>query len=109
MPWLSSFKRVCGIEDPVFDVKLRKTDQRVPVVMSKREMGELLGDMKESETRYSLAAELQYGAGLRLSELMSLRIKDIDLDRGTLTVRQGKGDKDRVTMLPKSFKGVRGE
>ncbi|MEJ6560792.1 MAG: tyrosine-type recombinase/integrase, partial [Akkermansiaceae bacterium] len=51
--------------------------------------------MKENEGRYSLAAELQYGAGLRLSELMSLRIKDLDLDRGTVTVRQGKGDKDR--------------
>lgn len=57
---------------------------------SKREMSGLLGDMKENEARYALAAELQYGAGLRLSELMSLRIKDIDLDRGTLTVRQGK-------------------
>ncbi len=98
------FKRVCGIEDPVFGVKLRKTDQRVPVVLSKRETGELLGDMKENERRYSLAAELQYGAGLRLSELMSLRIKDIDLDRGTLTVRQGKGDKDRMTVLPKSLR-----
>ncbi len=98
------FKQVCGIEDPVFGVKLRKTEQRVPVVLSKREMGELLHDMKESEGRYSLAAELQYGAGLRLSELMGLRIKDVDLDRGTLTVRQGKGDKDRVTVLPKSLR-----
>jgi integron integrase len=98
------FKRVCGFEDPVFGVKLRKTDQRVPVVLSKGEMSGLLEDMKECEARYSLAAELQYGAGLRLSELMSLRIKDIDLDRGTLTVRQGKGDKDRVTVLPKSLK-----
>lgn len=98
------FKQVCGVEDPRFGVKLRKTEQRVPVVLSKREMGELLGDMKENEGGYSLIAELQYGAGLRLSEVVSLRIKDIDLDRGTLTVRQGKGDKDRVTILPKSLK-----
>tara|TARA_R110002167_G_scaffold198891_5_gene402060 strand:- start:97 stop:1377 length:1281 start_codon:yes stop_codon:yes gene_type:complete len=98
------FKQVCGVEDPRFGVKLRKTEQRVPVVLSKREMGELLGDMKENEGRYSLIAELQYGAGLRLSEVVSLRIKDLDLDRGTLTVRQGKGDKDRVTVLPMSLK-----
>ncbi|MBL9157182.1 MAG: tyrosine-type recombinase/integrase, partial [Verrucomicrobiales bacterium] len=44
--------------------------------------------------RYGLAARLQYGAGLRLSEVVRLRIKDIDLDRRTVTVRLGKGDKD---------------
>jgi integron integrase len=98
------FKRVCDIDDPVFKVKLRKTGQRVPVVLSKAETRNLLGDMKENERRFALAAELQYGAGLRLSEVMGLRIKDIDLDRGTLTVRQGKGDKDRVTVLPKSLR-----
>ncbi|YCM43899.1 tyrosine-type recombinase/integrase [Verrucomicrobiaceae bacterium 227] len=42
--------------------------------------------------------------GLYVAELMSLRIKDIDLDRGTLTVRQGKGDKDRMTVIPKSMR-----
>ena len=46
----------------------------------------------------------QYGAGLRLSELVRLRVKDIDLQRATLTVRQGKGDKDRVTVLAKSLR-----
>ena len=45
----------------------------------------------------------QYGAGLRRSELVRLRIKDVDLERGTLTVRQGKGDQDRMTVLPKSL------
>jgi integrase len=54
--------------------------------------------------RYGLAARLQYGAGLRLSELVRLRIKDVDLGRGTLTVRMGKGDKDRMTVLPKSLR-----
>ena len=97
------FKQVCGMEDPVFDVKLRKTSQRVPVVLSKTETGVLLNEMKANEERYALAAQLQYGSGLRLSELLRLRIKDVDLDRGTLTVRQGKGDKDRVTVIPKSL------
>ena len=97
------FKQVCAVENPIFGVKLRKTAQRVPVVLSKKETGALLSDMKENEPRYSLAAELQYGAGLRLSEVMTIRIKDVDLDRRTLTIRQGKGDKDRTTVLPKSL------
>ena len=53
---------------------------------------------------YAMAARLQYGAGLRLSELVRLRIKDIDLQRGVLTVRQGKGNKDRNTLLAKSLR-----
>jgi integron integrase len=94
------FKQVCGIEDPRFGVKLRKTAQRVPVVLSKGETTRLFDQLDE---RYQLAAKLQYGAGLRLSELVRLRIKDIDLERGTVTVRKGKGDKDRVTVLPVSL------
>jgi integrase len=54
--------------------------------------------------RHGLAARLQYGSGLRLSELLRLRIKDVDSARGTVTVRCGKGDKDRVTVLPRSLK-----
>ena len=101
------FKHVCGIEEPVFKVKLRKTGTRVPVVLSKNETQRLLDKLEEpsfSDGRYGLAARLQYGAGLRRAELVRLRIKDIDLDRGTLTVRQGKGDKDRMTILPKSLR-----
>jgi len=94
------FKQVCGVEEPVFGVKLRKTEQRAPVVLSKGETGRLFDNL---EARYVLAAKLQYGAGLRLSELVRLRIKDIDLERGTVTVRGGKGDKDRTTVLPKSL------
>ena len=95
------FKQVCKVENPVFGVKLRKTEQRVPVVLSKGETGRLFAQL---DKRYCLAAKLQYGAGLRLSELVRLRIKDLDLDRGTVTVRGGKGDKDRVTVLPASLR-----
>jgi site-specific recombinase XerD len=98
------FKYVCGVENPIFDVKLRKTGTRVPVVLSKDETGRLLEKLDTSKGCYGLAARLQYGAGLRLSELVRLRIKDVDLERGTVTVRLGKGDKDRMTMLPKSLR-----
>ena len=47
-----------------------------------------------------LIAGLLYGAGLRLMELVRLRVKDVDMDLNTLTVRSGKGDKDRTTILP---------
>ena len=81
------FKQVCRVEDPRFDVKLKKTEQRVPVVLSTEETSKLFDHMGP---RYELAARLQYGAGLRLSELIRLRIKDVDLGRGTVTVRCGR-------------------
>ena len=50
-------------------------------------------------------ASLMYGAGLRLMECVELRVKNINFDRGELTIRDGKGGKDRVTMLPVAMKG----
>jgi integron integrase len=104
------FKQVCGVENPIFGVRLRKTGARIPVVLSKEETQEMFEKLeqptkvpKKTDGKYGLPARLQYGAGLRRSELVRLRIKDIDLSRGTVTVRQGKGDKDRVTMLPASL------
>jgi hypothetical protein len=91
------FKDVCGMQEVVFNVKLRKTDPRTPVVMSAREV---LGLLDKLEGNHRLAAELQYGAGLRLSEVVRLRVKDIDRERGQVVVRCAKGDKDRTTILP---------
>jgi integron integrase len=102
------FKYVLGVKEPVFAVKLRETGTRVPVVLSTQETGKLFEKLREreqKEARYELAARLQYGAGLRLSELVRLRVQDVDVGRGTLTVRMGKGSKDRVTVLPKSLLG----
>jgi integron integrase len=50
-----------------------------------------------------LMAELMYGSGVRLLELLRLRVKDVDIERGVIIVRAGKGDKDRVTVLPLSL------
>jgi integron integrase len=100
----STHKHVCGVEEPVFEVKLRKTGTRVPVVLSKQETQRVFEQLESADGRYGLAARLQYGAGLRLMELVRLRVKDVDVGRGTVTVRCGKGDKDRVTVLPKSLR-----
>ena len=77
-----------------------KKRQRVPVVLSTREVTRLLELLP---TKFRLMGRLQYGAGLRVSELLRLRVKDLDFDRGQLVVRGGKGDKDRITVLPSSL------
>lgn len=91
------FKDVCGMESVDLGVRFRKRSRHIPTVLSSREVFKLI---EKIEPKYRLLAELQYGAGLRLSELMQLRVKDVDLERRTLTIRQGKGKKDRVTVLP---------
>ena len=70
---------------------------RVPVVLNRSECERLFAAL-EGTTR--LMAELMFGSGLRLMELLRLRIKDVDLERGQVIVRGGKGDQDRATVLP---------
>lgn len=94
------FKQVCGVEEPVFGVKLRKTGARVPVVLSQGEARRVFEKLEEGGGSEGLAARLQYGAGLRRTELLRLRIQDVDLERGRVTVRLGKGGRDRMTVLP---------
>jgi integron integrase len=71
-----------------------------PVVYSRDEIRRLLDSLP---ARWRLMAQLQYGCGLRISELCGLRVKDLDLDRGKLTIRGGKGNKDRCVPLPRSL------
>ena len=97
------FRDVCGYEEVDLGVRMRKRRANVPVVLDVEEVIALI-DKLEGTMR--LAALVQYGSGLRRSELVSLRIKDVDVRRGTITVREGKGGKDRVTVLPESLKGV---
>lgn len=74
--------------------------RRVPVVLSRGECARLFEGLEGTPR---LMAELAYGSGLRLMELLRLRVKDVDLERGQLVVRAGKGDKDRVTVLPEKL------
>jgi integron integrase len=79
------------------DVVRAKRPARLPVVLTREEVRALLVQMNGVPR---LMAILLYGAGLRLLECARLRVKDVDFGRNQLTVRGGKGDKDRVTMLP---------
>jgi integron integrase len=71
--------------------------QRLPVILSKTEVKAILGGMRGVSR---LSATLMYGSGLRVSECVSLRVKDVDMDRREILVRCGKGDKDRRVPLP---------
>ena len=77
--------------------------RRVPVVLSKAETQKLLASL---EGTWRLMAQVLYGTGLRLMELLRLRIQDIDFERNQIVVRGGKGDKDRVTILPDSLRSA---
>ena len=83
------------------DAVRARQKRRLPVVLTRREVREILGKMSGEQ---KLMAMLIYGCGLRVSECVRLRIKDVDLEQDVVFVRSGKGDKDRVTVLPESLK-----
>lgn len=74
----------------------------LPVVLSPEEVARVLGLLRGT---HRLVGVLLYGSGLRLTECLMLRVKDLDLDRGELTVRRGKGGKDRVTVISETVRG----
>ncbi len=84
------------------DVVRAAKPQRLPVVLSRGEVAALLGHLQGVAW---LMASLLYGGGLRLMECVELRVKDVHFDRGEVLVRDGKGGRDRVTMLPASLRG----
>ena len=93
---------VLGAEwEGVSDFERAQEPERLPVVLTQAEVKSVLGHMDGPN---GLVAHLLYGAGLRLPEALRLRAKDLDFEYGQITVRQGKGKKDRRTMLPGSLK-----
>ena len=95
------FKEVLQKEIEAYIDAIRARERRrLPVVLSKQEVLRVLSRMSGVN---KLMAMLIYGCGLRLGECLRLRIKDVDLDKKLLVVRSGKGDEDRVTVLPYSL------
>lgn len=96
------YRRVLQVELPWLENVTRATrPQRIPVVLSRDEARRVLAELRGVPW---LVASLLYGSGLRLEEALSVRVKDIDLVRRELIVREGKGRKDRVTTLPESLR-----
>ena len=87
------------LEDMAQTVRAKR-GPKLPTVLSVAEIQALLATV---EPEYRLMVKLLYGSGLRLMELLRLRVKDIDFDAGLVMVRSGKGDKDRMTLLPASL------
>jgi integron integrase len=82
------------------DIVRAKKPQRIPVVLSKAEVAKVL---KLMQGVHGLIARLLYGTGMRIMECCRLRVQDIDFDRCEILIRNGKGAKDRVTMLPETL------
>ena len=91
-------KREMGFVD---NIERAQKPKRLPVVFTKAETREVLSRV---DGQAHLIACLLYGAGLRLMEAVRLRVKDVDFEANQITVRDGKGEKDRITMLPQSAK-----
>jgi integron integrase len=98
---LFMYKEVLQIELPWLDnVTQAKAPKRLPVVMTQNEVRALLARL---DGTVWLICSLLYGSGLRIMECLRLRVKDVDFERCEILVREGKGFKDRVTMLPASL------
>jgi integron integrase len=95
------YKQVLQIDLPYIDqIERAKKPKRVPVVYSRAEVKSILANLEG--TPY-LIASLLYGCGLRLTECLSLRVKDLDFEYRQITIRDGKGAQDRITMMPNSL------
>lgn len=93
------YRDVLGQQLPWLDgVTRAKKPQRLPVVLTQDEVQRVLSGL---EGTHGLMVLLLYGSGLRLMECVRLRVKDLDFARGEIVVREAKGNKDRVTMLPR--------
>ena len=96
------YRQVLQVEMPWLDNVVRvKRSERLPVVLTREEVRAVI---RELQGPPRLMAILLYGAGLRLLECARLRVKDVDFATNQIIVRAGKGDRDRVTMLPAAVK-----
>ena len=94
------YQKVLGVDLPwLKDVVRAKPSRHLPVVLTHKEVRAILANL---EDEYWLIGSILYGGGLRLQEALQLRVKDVDFDLRQLVVRNGKGGKDRVTILPEA-------
>ncbi len=97
------YQQVLGIDLPRLDALRAKRPKRLPTVLSAEEVRRFLDAVEGGDGLYRLMAGLLYGTGLRRQECCQVRVHDLDLARHQITVRHGKGGKDRVVMLPRSL------
>jgi integron integrase len=98
------YGQVLEIDLGRLDAVRARRGKRLPVVLAPEEVGRVLDKVAGANGLFSLMARLLYGCGLRVHECCSMRVHDIDLGRAQIIVRTGKGNKDRVVMLPRSVR-----
>ena len=96
------FVQVLGQEKEEYAFRRAKRGRRLPEVLTTREVKEVLGVMHEGTPR--ILAGLLYGCGLRVSEGLKLRVKDLDFGNGLVWIREGKGNKDRCIKMPEKLR-----
>jgi integron integrase len=95
------FRCVLGRElGELKNIRWARRRQHVPVVMTREEVAAVLTKLSSNFPKW-LVASLLYGCGMRLSEAIRLRVKDVDFGQGIIVIRDGKGDKDRIVPLPR--------
>jgi integron integrase len=98
------YQQVLEIDLGRFDAVRARRPKRLPVVLAAEEVAAVLPHVQGGDGVFQLMARLLYGCGLRLLECCQLRVKDVRVARGQIIVRAGKGNKDRVVMLPRSVR-----
>ena len=96
------YRKFLGVDFPALKFRHARKGPRVPVVFSAHEASRVIAELEDP---WRLMAEIMYGSGLRVIEMLRLRIKDLDFDQSQIIVREGKGNKDRITVLPESLIG----
>jgi site-specific recombinase XerD len=86
----------------IINLKFAKRSRKLPVVLSRKEIKQII--TIPSNSKHRLILSLAYGAGLRVSEIVDLKVKDLDLDELTIHIKLAKGRKDRITILPGKLK-----
>jgi len=94
------YREIVGSPEPI-KLKFTKRNKSLPLVLSRQEIRNLLAGVKNDKHRLLLS--LAYGAGLRVSEVVRLRVADLDFGELTLRVNQSKGKKDRLTLIPEKM------
>ncbi len=95
------YHSVLGIDKKI-EIRSAKENKSLPIVLSRQEVAKIIAANKNFKHQLLLA--LAYGAGLRVSEIVNLKVPDVDLDELTVQVRQAKGQKDRLTVCPEKIK-----
>jgi len=96
------FYREIYKSNTTIDIKFAKTASKLPVVLSRLEIDKIIS--KIDNQKHKMIVALAYGCGLRVSEVVNLKIKDVDLDELIIHLKCAKGNKDRVTIFPEKLK-----